>query len=33
MLLVLGAAYVLIGRWLFRVFLRKARQDATLDFF
>jgi ABC-2 type transport system permease protein len=33
MMLLLGAAYVLVGRWLFRVFLRKARQDATLDFF
>lgn len=32
MMLALGAAYVLVGRWLFRVFLRKARQDATLDF-
>jgi ABC-2 type transport system permease protein len=32
-MLVLGAAYIVIGRWLFRVFLRKARQDATLDYF
>jgi ABC-2 type transport system permease protein len=32
-MLLLGAIYVLIGRWLFRAFLRKARQDATLDFF
>jgi ABC-2 type transport system permease protein len=32
-MLLLGAVYILIGRWLFKVFLRKARQDATLDFF
>ncbi len=32
MMLLLGAIYILLGRWLFRVFLRKARQDATLDF-
>ncbi len=32
-MLLLGALYLLISRWLFRVFLRKARQDATLEFF
>jgi ABC-2 type transport system permease protein len=32
-MILLGVVYVLIGRWMFRIFLRRARQDATLDFF